>query len=222
MTLSELGTKELSVIEKVRRLTPRRPLTLNEAYRLSELQATKLREYTDNDTEPRARFDAILKLDNITVKTVPNYRLMDHIAGMSRFKDGHWLILVDENTVHGRRRFTLAHELKHVIDHQLAPLIYSGFAYGDEERRKTHIENICQHFAACYLVPKTLLKRAWGSGIQNIDALSGLFQVSLTAMEVRLKQVGLIEQGPKRDITTYFRRELLLLPGEATSVICGV
>jgi Zn-dependent peptidase ImmA (M78 family) len=227
MTLNELGTKELSVIEQVRRLTPRRPLTLNEAYRLNELQATKLRRLTDNDSEPPVRFDALLALDNVTVKTVPNYRLMDHIAGMSRFKDGHWLILVDENTVHGRRRFTLAHELKHVIDHQLAPLIYSGFAYGDEERRKAHVEAICQHFAACYLIPKTWLKRAWASGVQNIDALSGLFQVSLTAMEVRLKQLGFIDQGPKRDIRTYFRRELLSLDGgsmydDPVLAACGI
>lgn len=89
MTLNELETKELSVIEKVRRLTPRRPLTLNEAYRLAELQANRLRGLTDNDAAPPVRFDALLALDNVTVKTVPNYRLMDHIAGMSRFKDGH-------------------------------------------------------------------------------------------------------------------------------------
>jgi hypothetical protein len=41
-------------------------------------------------------------------------------------------------------------------------------------------------------MPKRILKRAWGDGIQRIADLAELFDVSERAMQVRLGQVGLL------------------------------
>src|ERR1700690_2898776 len=129
-----------SAIEQVRDLMPRRALSLTEAYSVAETQAYTLLELLDIRA-PHVTYDQLLSLPNIVVKPEPNYR-MSHFSGVSRFSRGRWLILVDKNDVHGRRRFTLAHEFKHVIDHSLDKLAYARFGYGDEKRQQEHIEAV--------------------------------------------------------------------------------
>jgi Zn-dependent peptidase ImmA (M78 family) len=197
--------KERTVIEQVRDLMPRRPLLLTEAYSVAERQANKLLELLEI-TYPHVTYDKLLALPNIEVHVEPNYR-MTHFSGMSRFSHGRWLILIDKNDIHGRRRYTLAHEFKHVIDHSLDRVAYSRLGYGDEFRRQAHIEAICQHFAGCFLMPKTWVKNSWANGIQDVYTLASLFQVSVTAMEVRLRILGLLDDASQHDIHTYFRHD---------------
>jgi predicted transcriptional regulator len=195
--------KERTVIEQVRDLMPRRPLLLTEAYTVAELQANKLLALLEI-TFPHVTYDRLLALPNVEIHLEPNYR-MTHFSGMSRFSNGRWLILIDKNDVHGRRRYTLAHEFKHVIDHSLDKIAYSRLGYRDEFRRQAHIEAICQHFAACFLMPKPWVKNSWANGMQDVYTLASLFQVSVTAMEVRLRVLGLLDDESPRDIHTYFR-----------------
>ena len=96
-------------------------------------------------------------------------------------------------------------EIKHVIDHSLDKIAYARLGYGDEQRRHQHIEAICQHFAACFLMPASWLKAAWGNGIQDVYNLASLFQVSVSAMEIRLRRLGLLDDEPERPPHTYFR-----------------
>src|SRR5689334_25418868 len=124
---------ERTAIEEVRDLMPRRPLLLTEAYTVAERQAYRLLELLEI-TYPHVTYDKLLALPNIEIHLEPNYR-MTHFSGMSRFSHGRWLILIDKNDMHGRRRYTLAHEFKHVIDHSLDRLAYSRLGYGDEQRR---------------------------------------------------------------------------------------
>lgn len=195
--------RDRTVIEQVRDLMPRRPLLLTEAYTIAEQQANKLLALLEI-TYPHVTYDKLVTLPNVEVRLEPNYR-MTHFSGMSRFSHGRWIILVDKNDIYGRRRYTLAHEFKHVIDHSLDRIVYSRLGYGDEFRRQAHIEAICQHFAACFLMPKPWVKNSWANGMQDVYTLASLFQVSLTAMEVRLRILGLLDDEPPRDIHTYFR-----------------
>ncbi len=55
---------------------------------------------------------------------------------------------------------------------------------------------MCDYFAACLLMPRIWVKRAWGDGINDQRALAALFDVSTTAMGIRLEQLGLT--GPRR------------------------
>jgi len=210
--------KERTVIEQVRDLMPRRPLLMTEAYSVAERQAYKLLDLLEIQF-PHVTYDGLLALPNIEVHLEPNYR-MTHFSGMSRFSHGRWLILIDKNDIHGRRRYTLAHELKHVIDHSLDKLAYSRLGYGNEQQRQAHVEAICQHFAACFLMPKTWVKNSWANGMQDVYDLAALFQVSVTAMEIRLRAMGLLDDEPQRDIHTYFRRTttLFMLDWDVTFV----
>ncbi len=214
MTNGKAG-EERTVIERVRDLMPRRALSLTEAYSVAERQAYTLLDLLDIRA-PHVTYDRLLSLPNIEIQLEPACR-MDHLSGMSRFSKGRWLILVDKNDVHGRRRFTLAHEFKHVIDHSLDKLVYARLGYGDEARRQAHVEAICQHFAGCFLMPKTWVKNSWANGIQDIYDLASLFQVSVTAMDVRLRQMGLLDDDTDREVHTYFRAsDPLFLMGGAT------
>lgn len=195
--------RDRSVIEQVRDLMPRRPLLLTEAYTIAERQADKLLALLEI-TYPHVTYDKLLALPNVEIHLEPNYR-MTHFSGMSRFSHGRWIIVIDKNDIHGRRRYTLAHEFKHVIDHSLDKIVYSRLGYGDEFRRQAHIEAVCQHFAACFLMPKPWVKNSWANGMQDVYTLASLFQVSLTAMEVRLRILGLLDDEPPRDVHTYFR-----------------
>lgn len=186
-----------NVVSPLRRLLPTRQLRLFEHLIIAEHQATKLHELL-KQVGPPADLRWLTTLKNITVVLQPRYK-MDGLSGMSTWDDGHWVIGVNKGNPHVRRRFTLCHELKHVLDADRDKITYQGLT--PEQR-----ELIADYFAACYLMPKLWLRRVWTRGIQDTDALAGLFTVSQPAMEKRLRYLGFIDNEPNRAIASYFRR----------------
>ena len=55
-------------------------------------------------------------------------------------------------------------------------------------------------------MPKTWVKNSWTNGIQDVYNLASLFQVSVSAMGVRLRSLGLLDDDDERPVTTYFRQ----------------
>jgi predicted transcriptional regulator len=191
-----------STMRKLRSIMPARAVSLTEAYMLAERQATELLRLLDvhQVPVPVARLN---ELPRVEIQVEPRHRMLNKSGFSHRWENGRWLIVVNRNDVPGRRRFTLAHEFKHVLDHSVANVAYAKFGHGDASRQQRQIEHICDHFAACLLMPRMVVKRAWGSGIQDIDALAGLFKVSASAMQVRLDYLGLTDG--ERPVETYFR-----------------
>jgi Zn-dependent peptidase ImmA (M78 family) len=118
----------------------------------------------------------------------------------------------------------LAHEHKHLIDYPFENYAYPK-SYGLSPTQRA--EQICDYFAACLLMPKMLVRRAWTTGGDNQDPaeLAHLFGVSQVAMEIRLQELGLIEAKYRcrqdgrssRPMRRYYRtsqetRELLPTP----------
>ena len=125
---------------------------------------------------------------------------MDGLSGMTTWADGHWVIGVNKGNAHARRRFTLCHEFKHVLDAHRDKLTYQGIT--DEQR-----ERIADYFAACYLLPKSMLRKVWMGGLQDPEALAGLFKVSRQAMDKRLSYLQFVDAQPDRPTASYFRRQ---------------
>jgi Zn-dependent peptidase ImmA (M78 family) len=190
---------------------PHRQLTLGESYALAEKQAVQALKLAGQG-QPDVNLGWILELPKVEVQLAPRYK-MDGLSGFTTFTHGRYLIMVNKNDAHARRRFTLAHELKHVLDYTSAPVIHRALGYGDPARQAAQVENICNHFAACLLMPRPWLKRAWAGGIQDLSALAGLFNVSEEAIGTRLKFLGFLDPEP-RPLRTYFRRE----PGVAAGL----
>jgi Zn-dependent peptidase ImmA (M78 family) len=192
-----------NTMRQLRGIMPARPVSLTEAYMLAERQATELLRQL-NVTSVPVPIARLQELPRVEIQVEPRHRMLDKSGFSHRWENGRWLIVVNKNDVPGRRRFTLAHEFKHVLDHSIANVAYAQFGHGDLNRQHRQIEHVCDHFAACLLMPRMVVKRAWGSGIQDIEALAGLFKVSVSAMQVRLDYLGLTDG--ERPVETYFRR----------------
>lgn len=200
-----------SIIRQLRSLMPLRPLEEHEARSIAERQATKLLQLLGQN-EPAVDVGLIAELPRVEVKVEPNL----HVGGMSGFSQwsrGRWLVVVNRDDSPTRRRFTLSHEFKHVLDHPFIKVIYNDLGK-DAAERERQIEQLCDYFAGCLLMPRNWLKRAWANGVQDQAALAAIFNVSEAAMAVRLQQIGLVEprtrrarlRGLTRPVRSYFRK----------------
>ena len=197
------STPPRDIVAQLRSIVPMRALTLGDAYTLAERQAIKALQLA-GIRAPHVSLDWILGLPRTEVQVEPRHA-MHGLSGSTTFSQGRYLIVVNKNDAHARRRFTLAHEWKHLLDHTAAGVLYRQLGHGDPRARERRVERIADHFAACLLMPRTWIKNAWTSGIQDLPALAGLFMVSEDAMHVRLNYLGLLDTDD-RPVRTYFRR----------------
>ena len=190
----------VALLASMRRMMPLRRLAYWEHLTIAERQATRLLSLL-NQTEPGVSLDWLSNgsLGNVDVVLTPRWK-MEGLSGITSWEDGRWIIGVNKGNPLARRRFTLCHEFKHVLDANRDKITYQRITDSQRER-------IADYFAACYLMPKTLVRRAWTSGIQDSEALAGLFKVSTEAMTKRLKHLQFIDDEPGRPVASYFRRQ---------------
>lgn len=152
-----LTTNQSSVLYQVRNLMPTRPLTQGEAYRLAELQANRLLEAAHID-QPGTPDELIAGLPFLAI-TLRTDMLS---SGLSRWVKPRWQVYINQNESAVRRRYSLAHEFKHILDHGLSGRLYPSTAWTPAEQR---VERVCDYFAACLLMPKRLVKRRFFEGL---------------------------------------------------------
>lgn len=171
-------------IAEVRRLSPRRPLAPWEARSLAERQAHRLHALL-GVTEPPFPEQGIEYLPRLEVR----YRRARRLAGALSWQDGKWRIVINRDDSWGRQRFTLSHELKHLIDHPVQRTLYRDSRFGTADALA---ESAADYFAACLLMPKAWLKRCYyDDGFQDPTVLARQFRVSAQAMRFRFDQLGL-------------------------------
>jgi predicted transcriptional regulator len=189
-TATTNNQRQPSVVASVRALVPHRPLRFAEAQRVAEMQAMRLLQLLNCRAGP-VPTDLIASLPRIEVHTTATLLA----SGATTWQGGKWRIQLNADEPDTRRRFTLSHELKHVLDASVEDVVYAHLAAGPARER--HIEAICDHFAASLLMPRPWLKRVWGSGVQDLAELAWFFDVSQQAMLIRLQVVGLVERIPR-------------------------
>jgi hypothetical protein len=175
-----------SVLATLRSLVPQRQLTFGEALRVAELQANRLLELWRIDTGP-VPSEIITELPRI--RLVREYDLP--VSGASHWSGTLWIISVNSNEPQTRQRFTTMHEFKHIVDHGATNRLYVG---NHHQSSAEQAELVADYFAGCLLMPKRLFKSAWGLGIQTPTKLAQAFAVSPRAADVRLTQLGLVEE----------------------------
>lgn len=175
------------VLATLRDFVPIRPLSRTEAYRIAELQASRFLRLVGADEAPVDE-KVITELPKVHVQRLSPLP----VSGATQWSQGRWIILLNANESTTRQRFSLAHELKHIVDHRFVDILYNRIP---EDERREFIERICDYFAGCLLVPRPWLKRAWGNGIQQPAELAARFRVSQQAVQVRLSQIGLGERS---------------------------
>ncbi len=177
------------LLERLRALTPPRALTQTEAEFVAERQATLLLSELDVRA-PAVPHSVIDELPFLTVARRAGFPT----SGMATRTDSGWVVVLRGDEPHVRQRFSLAHELKHVIDDPFIDRLYPARGHYRSDERA---ERICDYFAACLLMPKRWLTRDWYGGRQNIERLAQRYRVSRRAMEVRLSQLGLSAPTPR-------------------------
>lgn len=171
-------------LKALRALAPNRQLTWTEELAVVARQANRFRQRHQLTTT------RIFDTDVIADQPRTHVEIDDQMpmAGSSHWTGSHWQILINADDHPNRQRFTLAHEYKHIIDNRRP--IDPDF----EER-------ICDHFAACLLMPKRLIIAAWTQGDieRTTAAMAKAFAVSRPAMSYRLTQLGLLPPRPRCD-----------------------
>ncbi|WP_433020509.1 ImmA/IrrE family metallo-endopeptidase [Kribbella sp. CA-294648] len=171
-----------SILADLRSAIPPHKVTFAQAKRIAERQANRLLALSGITTGPIPSGTIIRKLPRIRIVTD---ELPASVSGTTHWSGTHWIIVLNQTEPAVRQRFTLMHEFKHIIDHGQIEQLYTG------NSRYTAIEQAeraADYFAACYLMPKRLLKAAWSRGLQTSARLAREFDVSTLAMEVRLSQ----------------------------------
>ncbi|TQF73362.1 ImmA/IrrE family metallo-endopeptidase [Rhodococcus spelaei] len=200
MHYNNTSIENRSVLANLRAVIPTRDnVTFYEALRIAELHANRLLELHRITSGPTPR-EIITELPKLRIEYVDA-----PVSGASFWNGRAWVIQLNRQESWTRQRFTLAHEYKHIIDHGSATTLYTGTAKATAAKQA---EQAADYFAGCLLVPKRLLKRAWGTGLQRPRDLARYFQVSEQAITVRLAQTGLVKRTARcaaPRFRTYYR-----------------
>jgi hypothetical protein len=181
--------RSLGVIASVRDLVPLRPLSYGEHLRVAELQANRFLTLVGVQKAPIPE-RVITELPRVHVEHLSPFP----VSGATHWSSGQWLVALNGSEPRVRQRFSLAHEFKHILDHRFAELIYGSFPPAD---RDLLVEQICDYFAGCLLMPRPWLKSTYANGLQHLPALARHFDVSQAAMQVRLSQIGMTDPTPR-------------------------
>lgn len=161
---------------------------------VAEAQALRLLQLLDIKG-PAVDVGLLTTLPRISVEVGPDLQGR-YLSGESGWDRGRWLIRISRKDSLTRRRFTLAHEFKHILDGPAEKHVYGKLGVGDEDDRRRCIEEIADYFAASLLMPRTFLCHAMRQDIRDVHRLAALFEVSLVAMNRRLRDLGLRIERP--------------------------
>jgi Zn-dependent peptidase ImmA (M78 family) len=110
---------------------------------------------------------------------------------MREKKKDFTLVLVNKNITDGRRRFTIAHEIGHLVLEHLTEI--KKFNCGENGLVKNEKEREADSFASRLLMPEKWIKGILEEGIygmETINTIASLFQVSQTAAAIRLAEIS--------------------------------
>ena len=198
-----------SPLRTLRALVPARRLSRSETLRIAELQANRLLELFDI-TGPQVPSELVSEFPYVEVR-------LEHdmpVSGSTHWANGRWVITLNADEPYVRRRFSLMHEFKHVLDHTTKDRLYGDTA--NDPRATEQAELVANYFAACVLMPKRWLKGQWFGSGQQLAPLARRLHVSTRALSVRLWYLGIAPETQRcspnvqpstesRRSTRYFR-----------------
>jgi Zn-dependent peptidase ImmA (M78 family) len=120
---------------------------------------------------------------NLGIVVKFNDELSDKInSGQCTIIDGQPFIFIAPDCPPQRRRFTIAHELGHIL---LGHVGQSDLINREPSPMDSPIEQAANVFASRLLAPVCVL---WGCGVQTAEEISKLCDISKTAAEYRFKR----------------------------------
>lgn len=153
----------------------------------AETQAESLREQWNLDDNPiESMIELIEDRDGIVVEESDPDGDFDGLSGVAN--GAHAVIIADADAPHDRKRFTIAHELGHLLmDTSTMPTAR------DEER-------LANRFAAAFIVPASVARRELGTkrarvSLSELALLKQKHGLSMQAWVMRARDLDIIDEG---------------------------
>lgn len=103
-------------------------------------------------------------------------------------QDSHWVVHLNSRDKPARQRFTLYHEIFHILAHGEATPVFKKRAGGKEG---TFNELLADHFSACILLNKEWVEKIWPE-VRDIGRMAAIFEVPKPVMYLFLRGIDLI------------------------------
>ena len=113
-----------------------------------------------------------------------------NVSGMVVNSKDEKSIYVNKNDIPQRQRFTIAHEIGHIVLHHKNEE-FSEVDFRNTDELPTQKEIEANAFAAALLMPKDIAIEKWNE-FQDVDDFADYFKVSKSAAAIRLINLGLI------------------------------
>lgn len=165
----------------------------------------------NNICELPVKISSICRNMNIKIKSYEDAKLLSKLPNMKKeFSKNDGLsmlgtIFYNQNCSVGRQRFTVAHELLHIIKHE------HSYINREPSENDSQIETEANIFASRILAPACVL---WALNITNAEDISKLCNISLTAARFRMERLNLLYEREKRFLNAYGRSCFLQSPLE--------
>jgi len=166
-------------------------------YNIDEV-ALKLREIWNLGEDPIADLSEILESKGIKVFMIDE-SAKNNFDGLAGLANGEQIITISKDWTGDRQRFTLAHELGHLI---LEGRLDSNI---DEERAS-------DRFAGAFLLPEKALKEKLGEKRKSLEIaelamIKAEFGVSMQVVFIRANQVKIISYEYSNSLWKLFKKE---------------
>ncbi len=120
--------------------------------------------------------------------------ISNDLSGLILYDDSEkkFVILIEESKPKNRKYFTIAHELGHYFLHKEdlkeKSLVVDGDAtlYRLDNGLSNIQESQANYFAASLLMPEDRVRKAWKAFNEDVEKCAELFDVSLSAMSIRV------------------------------------
>ena len=160
----------------------------------------RIREVWKINDEPISDLCELLESKGIKVFMI-NEPKESSFDGMTAVVNGYHIIVLSSDWPGDRQRFTLSHELGHLILKNKLPTSL-----------KEKEEKACDYFAGSFLLPSVPLKKKLGDKrrsleIAELSLLKKEFGVSMQAVFIRAAQEGIISYQTSKSIWDYFEKQ---------------
>lgn len=151
------------------------------------------------DDEPVQNIYHLLESNGIIIAELDEVMKFDGVSLLT--DDGQPMIVVNKNFSNDRKRFTIAHELGHLlmhcIDHPAIP----------EHRDHKVIENEANNFASEFLMPaKSIRNHLYDLKLSDLAKLKSYWLTSMASIVRRARDLGCIDQNRYQYINIEFSR----------------
>lgn len=116
----------------------------------------------------------------------------DDVSGMVKSSPDEKSIYVNKLDIPQRQRFTIAHEIGHIVlHHDFGASEFTQVDYRNANKFYDLKEWEANSFASALLMPKNKAIEIWNL-VEDVDDFANIFKVSKLAASIRLQNLGLI------------------------------